>query len=82
MKDVATLYEEYCNKKGVKFQLDDKVNPYDNTTLFCPAGMQQFKPKFKNPDNTTDAFLDEMFNQFVDAVPKTLATGTSKLSNE
>ena len=55
MKDVATLYEEYCNKKGVKFQLDDKVNPYDNTTLFCPAGMQQFKPKFKNPDNTTIA---------------------------
>lgn len=32
--------------------MDDKVSPYDETTLFCPAGMQQFKSKFKN-DNYT-----------------------------
>jgi alanyl-tRNA synthetase len=35
--------------------VDDSVKPYDDTTLFCPAGMQQFKDKFKNPDNTSIA---------------------------
>lgn len=28
--------------------MDDNVRSYDETTLFCPAGMQQFKPLFKN----------------------------------
>ena len=55
MKDLSKIYEDFCNKKGVKFQLDDSVKSYDDTTLFCPAGMQQFKNKFKNPDNTTIA---------------------------
>ena len=27
--------------------MDDNVRSYDETTLFCPAGMQQFKPLFK-----------------------------------
>lgn len=55
MKDLSKIYEDFCNKKGVKYQLDDSVKSYDDTTLFCPAGMQQFKNKFKNPDNTTIA---------------------------
>ena len=28
--------------------MDDNVKSYDETTLFCPAGMQQFKSKFKD----------------------------------
>ena len=54
-RNVARIYEEFCLAKGIKFQLDDKVNPYDNTTLFCPAGMQQFKNKFREPDGSTVA---------------------------
>jgi alanyl-tRNA synthetase len=53
--DIYKKYKEYCNKKGINFQLDLTVSPYDDTTLFCPAGMQQFKNKFSNPDNTTIA---------------------------
>jgi alanyl-tRNA synthetase len=29
--------------------MEDHVRPYDSTTLFCPAGMQQFKARFKDP---------------------------------
>jgi len=28
--------------------MDDNVKSYDETTLFCPAGMQQFKSNFKD----------------------------------
>lgn len=55
MRDLIKLYENFCESKGIPFQLDDSVKSYDDTTLFCPAGMQQFKDKFKNPDNTTVA---------------------------
>lgn len=55
MRNIAGIYEEFCLAKGIKFQLDDKVNPYDSTTLFCPAGMQQFKKKFREPDGSTVA---------------------------
>jgi len=55
MKDLSKIYEDFCKKKSIKFQLDDSVKSYDDTTLFCPAGMQQFKDKFKSPDNTTVA---------------------------
>jgi alanyl-tRNA synthetase len=44
--NIIEKYRNYCDKKGIHFQIDDKVNPYDETTLFCPAGMQQFKSKF------------------------------------
>ena len=33
---------------------------------------------YANTDNTTAAVLDEMFNQFMAAIPKTLASGVSK----
>ena len=55
MKNLEKIYENFCEKKNIKFQLDTNVKSYDETTLFCPAGMQQFKDKFKNPDNTTVA---------------------------
>ena len=55
MKDLIKLYEDFCLLKGIPFKFNGNVNSYDDTTLFCPAGMQQFKDKFKNPDNTTIA---------------------------
>lgn len=55
MKDIEKLYKEYCESKNIHFQLDNNVTSYDDTTLFCPAGMQQFKDKFKDPDGTTTA---------------------------
>jgi len=32
--------------------MDTSVKSYDDTTLFCPAGMQQFKSLFKDPTYT------------------------------
>lgn len=55
MKDIADLYRKFCESKGIHYQLDDNVRPYDNTTLFCPAGMQQFKRKFKSDETGTQA---------------------------
>jgi alanyl-tRNA synthetase len=46
--DVIKKYENFCKTKGITFQINDNVKPYDNTTLFCPAGMQQFKHFFKD----------------------------------
>jgi alanyl-tRNA synthetase len=48
MYDVTKLYSEFCLEKGITFQIDGKLSSYDETTLFCPAGMQQFKNQFKN----------------------------------
>jgi len=49
---ILKIYSEFCQSKGIPFQLDDHVRPYDDTTLFCPAGMQQFKGKFKDENET------------------------------
>jgi alanyl-tRNA synthetase len=46
--NIIAKYKSYCDRKGVSFKIENKVNSYDDTTLFCPAGMQQFKPFFKN----------------------------------
>jgi len=55
MKDIYKLYEQYCESKDIPFQLDTNVRPYDDTTLFCPAGMQQFKDRFRETDGQTIA---------------------------
>ena len=52
MKNIAKLYQDFCENKGIPFQLDDKVSPYDDSTLFCPAGMQQFRRRYNDPDET------------------------------
>ena len=46
--NIIEKYKKFCEDRNIYFQLDDKVNPYDDSTLFCPAGMQQFKYQFKN----------------------------------
>jgi alanyl-tRNA synthetase len=53
MKNIAEIYKNYCERRKISFQLNDNVRPYDNTTLFCPAGMQQFKEKFKSDETGT-----------------------------
>jgi alanyl-tRNA synthetase len=55
MTNVLQQYEQFCKSRSIDFKINDRVNPYDDTTLFCPAGMQQFKEKFRHPDNTTVA---------------------------
>lgn len=46
--NVAEKYQEFCEKKGIAFSRIEKVNPYDSSTLFCPAGMQKYKPLFED----------------------------------
>lgn len=52
MINVAQEYESYCRRIGLSFETITRVNPYDDTTLFCPAGMQQFKSMFRNKNVT------------------------------
>jgi len=46
--DVAEKYREFCKEREIPFGRISTVNPYDETTLFCPAGMQGYKTKFKD----------------------------------
>ncbi len=48
MRNIVEIYKNFCQDRMVDFKLDDNVRPYDDTTLFAPAGMQQFKDKFKS----------------------------------
>lgn len=50
MKNVLDLYEKFCHKKGLTFEDFPSVKTYDNTTLFCSAGMQQYKNLFENSE--------------------------------
>lgn len=45
---IIKKFEEYCISKGIEFNIVDSIKSYDNTCLFCTAGMQQFKNKFKD----------------------------------
>ncbi len=51
--DISQKYKEFCLWNGISFQEGLSIGSYDDTTLFCPAGMQQFKSKFKEPDGST-----------------------------
>jgi hypothetical protein len=46
---VVTELERY----GFPFSLDRNIIPDDDTTLFVSAGMQRFKPRFRQPDGQT-----------------------------
>ncbi len=47
---IIKIYEELCLEQSISFKMEDSVKSYDDTTFFCPAGMQQFKSKFKDVD--------------------------------
>ena len=39
--NVLEEYKEFCKNEGmIGFLVNDKVTSWDDTTLFCPAGMQ------------------------------------------
>jgi alanyl-tRNA synthetase len=42
----------FCQNRGIGFDSNPSVRPFDSTTLFCTAGMQQFKPLFIDPAYT------------------------------
>ena len=46
--NVIEKYKNFCINKGITFEMNDNVKPYDETTLFCPAGMQKYKTFFKD----------------------------------
>ncbi len=50
---ISQKYEDFCVLNGIPFQNGLSIGSYDDTTLFCPAGMQQFKSKFKSPNGST-----------------------------
>lgn len=52
MINIIQTYSDFCQKKGIPFQDDYMITSYDDTTLFCPAGMQQFKKEFKDKSLT------------------------------
>jgi alanyl-tRNA synthetase len=39
----------FSENRGIGFDANPSVRPFDSTTLFCTAGMQQFKPLFIDP---------------------------------
>lgn len=43
---IEKTYEKLCFENEINFETIEAVNPYDNTTLFCPAGMQKYKGLF------------------------------------
>ena len=50
--DIIETFSSFCGEKEIPFQVDNKLMSYDDTTLFCPAGMQQFKKAFKDKSIT------------------------------
>jgi alanyl-tRNA synthetase len=46
------MYEEYCIENKLPYEVINTVNPYDETTLFCPAGMQKYKKQFTDSSIT------------------------------
>lgn len=52
MIDLKRLYKEHCKRYEVPFSEETSILSYDDSTLFCPAGMQKFKKQFKDDSYT------------------------------
>lgn len=56
MSDQLTKFEEIIRKRfsefGLPLKKDENIVPEDGTTLFVCAGMQNLKPRFRNPDGS------------------------------
>ena len=46
--NIIEEYKQFCEERNIFFSIENKVNPYNDTTLFCPAGMQKFKCQFND----------------------------------
>jgi len=49
--NITEEYKSYCKENNINFKIDGNIKSYDETTLFCPAGMQQFKSFFKDENH-------------------------------
>lgn len=49
--NITEEYKSYCEENNINFKIDGNIKSYDETTLFCPAGMQQFKSFFKDENH-------------------------------
>jgi alanyl-tRNA synthetase len=49
--NITEEYKSYCEENSINFKIDGNIKSYDETTLFCPAGMQQFKSFFKDENH-------------------------------
>ena len=47
-RDITNIYQELCSRYDFPFHIEKSVRSYDDTTLFCPAGMQKYKKDFAN----------------------------------
>ena len=45
---IITKYKELCFENNISFTINNDIKSYNESTLFCPAGMQQFKSKFND----------------------------------
>lgn len=43
---IVDKYNTYCTLMKIPHKMETSILSYDDSTLFCPAGMQQFKSKF------------------------------------
>lgn len=50
--DIRQKFITHCQSNRIKFREESSVLSYDDSTLFCPAGMQQFKNAYKNTNVT------------------------------
>jgi alanyl-tRNA synthetase len=46
---ITKQYREFSRTKGIEFSQNTSVRPFDSSTLFTSAGMQQYKPLFSDP---------------------------------
>jgi alanyl-tRNA synthetase len=46
--NIIEEYKKHCELYDIPFHIKESCLSYDDSTLFCPAGMQQFKSSFKN----------------------------------
>jgi len=46
--NVLEEYKKFVNKLDIDLDESYSIKSHDESTLFCPAGMQEFKSLFKN----------------------------------
>lgn len=48
--NIINEYKKFCEERYILLSIQSSVTPYNETTLFCPAGIQQFKHLFSHID--------------------------------
>ena len=47
MKNILKEFEKFCKNTKVDYSIVNSIKPYNDSTYFCPAGMQQFSRYFE-----------------------------------